>query len=70
MNYATLLYSKFAKSPNINVSYDVIIYKNVYYCGLNLFKNFNNYLNGDKNLNVITFNNRDDANTYFDNVAI
>ncbi|MFN8770587.1 MAG: hypothetical protein ACK5Z5_05050 [Neisseriaceae bacterium] len=70
MDYATLLLSKYAKLAQTDISYDVVQYKNMYYCGKNLFKNFTNYLSGDKSINVKKFSNIYDVNTHFDNVVI
>ena len=60
-----LVYSKFAKKYHNNVSFDVVFYENTLFAGVNLFKNFINYLNDSKSFSAIKFTSKLDAEKYF-----
>ena len=65
MNEARLIYSKFPRKESYYYSFDVVLYNMQYYSGLNLYKNFNNYLAGSPHLSVMTFTDENDALNYF-----
>ena len=65
MDDAILIYSKFSRNNDYYCSFDVVEYKNTYHTGLNLYKNFNNYLAGVSFMSVIKFNCAADAYKYF-----
>ena len=65
MSDAILRCSKFPKKNDYYYSFDVVEYKNTYHTGLNLYKNFNNYLAGVSFMSVVKFNCADDAYKYF-----
>jgi len=67
MKDVTLIYSKFPKYNNYSYSFDVVLYDYAYYSGVNLYKNFENYLTKSLLLPVIKFNNQYEALKYFDN---
>lgn len=66
MNDVILYYSKFSKNSNYNISYDVVLHKNKLYGGVNLFKNFVNYICDDKLVSALKFNSLKEAERYFD----
>jgi hypothetical protein len=65
VNDVILVYSKFSKNYHNNISFDVVLHKNVFYTGVNLFKNFINYLCDNKSVSAIKFTNKIDAEKYF-----
>lgn len=60
-----LKYSKYSKSSNFNVTCDVIEYNDKYYCGINLYKNFINYLIDEAEYVVIVYNLLSEAYKHF-----
>jgi hypothetical protein len=69
MNEVILVYSKFPKKKTSNYSsFDIVRYKETYYAGFQLFKNFGNYLVGACCLPVTKFDNQIDAEKYFERV--
>ncbi len=67
MSDLILVYSKFAKQKFTGISYDIVSYQNALYGGLNLFKNFRNYLLNNTLYPVVKFDNYLDAEKYFEN---
>ena len=70
MNDVILVYSKFSKKSNFNISFDVVLHENKLYGGINLFKNFINYINNDKSVSALKFNSFKEAEQYYNNFPI
>jgi hypothetical protein len=58
--------SRLLKTNPYNMSYDLISYKNRYYIGFDLYKNFESYLIGQNSFSVMRIDNSIDAQRYFD----
>jgi hypothetical protein len=59
-----LLYSNLQKNKN-NMPYDIIYYKNRFYAGNDLFRNFYSYISENFNISVKIFNTYNQAKNHF-----
>ena len=64
MNEYMLLFSKYIENKYIS-TYDVILYNNQFYAGLNLFKNFTSYITNQWKMPVLKLNNYNQAKNHF-----
>lgn len=64
MKEYVLIFSKYLKKDNY-LTYDIIFYENKFFCGTNLFKNFQNYLANCWELPVIKVSNYEQAEKHF-----
>lgn len=69
MNDIILIDSRYSTNRNILATYDVIEYNGRYYCGINLFKNFFNFLSNAYLSKIYTFNSRNEAILHFNNIS-
>jgi len=65
MNDAILIYSKFPRKNDYYYSFDVVEYQKTYHTGLNLYKNFGNYLVNAPFVSAVKFTCADEAYKYF-----
>ena len=59
-----LLFSKYIENKYIS-TYDVILYNNQFYAGLNLFKNFTSYITNQWKMPVLKLNSYNQAKKHF-----
>ncbi len=64
MNEYLLLFSKYMKNKN-HLTYDIILYNNNFYAGIDLFKNFKSYLADGWDIPVIKLTNYTQAEKHF-----
>ncbi len=64
MNEYMLLFSKYIENKYIS-TYDVILYNNQFYAGLDLFKNFTSYTTNQWKMPVLKLNSYNQAKTHF-----
>ncbi len=68
MNEIILKDSKFSRFPENPVSFDLVEYNRQHYIGINLYKNFANYLANNYHCSVMKFNDIFEAEKYFNNI--